>query len=716
MISISLSGDLVTWTNSFSNGTPIKEVIEEPNLSIRENLKLGVQSTNSLKLTVSGLVAYCHEFVSESKKFIRFAHDGDVTFVGKLQTYNTKFDDGEVATLSLTYKDFIDVWKDATFCPNPREAKISYKDPNVKDVGTYSNKEEYLKNLEKVRNDLYKEFTEGTWKGNSTVYEMYVDTLNKIDDVKGGDGSGVYEWEFSALKRDGYRAIDMADTSHSLLHKLLSYLPVSEYRYFSIISTVTRTTPVIAFKCSGDDKILDVVNGFCEQNSIAISMHGFEIHVHDLYEQKGQATTVRRIEAEATLTDKPYIDKTFPDIRWCSKVDNVEYSQKGINTPLFHAESTHELGAYKIYPDDGSYLELEFKPRMPSNVEVFNVRISEWHTGASSRGLSSIFDPFGNIFPKVWMHKEFGTRAFAQVKNPVYYITFKKWSVFCYGTVTYVEYADVLKSLHSNGDETTCKYIYNIDDARKYDLVRKWQKDADSKYYTFYADDNLNLGDLITLSGIEDKALIVTSKTDRLDPFGGYTYTASEVIDSSQVSFDENHQAVNLELPTPSNGFTLTATKSLIPCGFDGQPSDSTPIRITCVVDSLLSTPTCEVDGKPIQLTEEFDRIGDDALTTGRWHIDIDPYLSGYAQQTYEFTVGGKTESVTLRKVATSNTEAQYAIGTDPENPPVQEAKWNGEVCTWNGEVATWDEGLWDENPTQPARGEYLWMRTRSRA
>lgn len=68
---------------------------------------------------------------------------------------------------------------------------------------------------------------------------------------------------------------------------------------------------------------------------------------------------------------------------------------------------------------------------------------------------------------------------------------------------------------------------------------------------------------------------------------------------------------------------------------------------------------------------------------------------------------------VTVTKDKTDELQIEYAVGTDPDTPPIGDMLWGGEQMIWEGDVMAWDDGLWTTEAPTPGRGQYLWMRTR---
>lgn len=644
---IELGNTLTEFVSAFENGIRFDKVVENSSLSLRQSLKLGSLSGNSLRLTLSGNLALCEAFLAY--KYLRVTKDDHVVFVGVLQTYNKKTETPTQSEYTVTYKDMAEDWKAVVFCPDTYQA-FHNGDTNSYDVGSVIDAPSLISILEEQRDDLYKQYTSvGSDYGLSQfLYEEYARVVNMINDIRNGLGSGEYGWEWSCVKTDGYKVLDMDNHDKSLVHKLISFLPNSNN--LTISSSFSRLTAVRAFKVDAKDKILDTLLKVCSQNCIALTLEGLTVKLHDLFRQSGTAKTVAKIEREATLSDKPYIDLTQPDVRWCSYDEEVLYDGPflGLGKYLFEGESTEVFEPNSYYPSNNQHLwSIPFQPTIPANSELFRTSITNKKTAVYKRGwVGGMY--VTNAFPEIVAFKSHGDKCLVRLRNRYVNAKYKAWGVLVSGRATFVGYNSVVTSIVSNGKEETCKYIFSADDARNYDAVRLWSKSSDARYYSFYADDELSLGDLVSLTGVSDEALIIISKTDNLDAFGGYSYTASKVIDSKQVSFDEFYQAIPLDMPRLGDSLKIYASRTEIYCSADGTPQDTTPILVT--IDAM-SEPTLFIGDQAVPLTRVTKMDGDDEILLDTWEARVSADLGGNGSIVLTASLDDSTVNLTITKM-----------------------------------------------------------------
>ena len=611
---ISLSIDLDTWDTTFTNGVPFYRYVLKPSLSIRTSLKLGKLDTNSMKLTVDAPNGYAEQFIGY--QYVKVTKDNSILFVGTLVSANKRVDDLVYSRYDITYKDLSHEWTDAYFCDNPRTAYMN-SDPLAHDIGNIVDSTSTLETLAERRDYYYNLYHSTTSKyyGNTVVEAMYVAYLTAYNDVVNNLGSGEYVWQLPITEADSYTICNPSDTSHSLVHKIASYLPF--YNKLTVNATCTKSDVVKAFKAtctktinySGEylstteddenDKVLDVLLDVCKQNGIAVSLNGFILTFSDFLSQSGTATTVTEIEQNATKAMKPYQDTSSSNIAYCNEVITFH----PIDSEVFSATGSIEGQTYYPSKDEGLASMQLNDSNAPVDCELFATTIESWVCKRTKSYLKNGTWVLSN--PTLVESKAFGDKAYFRIKatNPD---TKQDWKVIAKGYVTYTKFNKVLRTGGTwNGDIDRCEYIYAEDTARDYDLVSRWYKEAESQYWKFSTTQDLALGQLVSLSGISSDVLIIMSKTISADDFGSISYTASKVIDSSDVSFDVDYTSPNTAIEENwRDKVSLEISRPYMFFNWDGTLVDNSVVRILVATNG--TEPALTFGGTVVTLEQRY--------------------------------------------------------------------------------------------------------------
>lgn len=731
MTIIALSNDLSTWSTTFSNGEPLYKYVENSKISQRQAIKLGSLQSNNIRLTVSATPAHVAEFIGY--KYIKVTVDSSVVFVGVFNTSNKRAIDTDFQECEIQYNDLSANWKDALFCENPRTLWLNH-DSRAYDMGEMVAEQKTIEVQQNTVNVLYNLWKDPAYANWAEFYQKaYLEARAKLEDMQSGRGSGSYGWTWAIDSTANIKVCDPLHPSASMVHLICAYLP--NYSLLTINALCTKPDIVTAFKVESvtkdadldvpadikqyatGDKVLETLLAFCAQNCINVTLDGFTLTFTEAYTPSTTATTVQ-VEAEATKMEKPYKTYSYDDVKFPSEVLHLVFDKNApsyARDSMFYIKLAGETRSI-VPPANEPMMQLPYTFDIPQNMELLHTEITGSETERSAVKTKLFSSGYiGNTKATIINYYYHLDKCYARVscnydssvKNADFKIRF-------FGNATLVGYTTTLKSSgNRSGKVTKFPYIYSEDSARKYDALRQWFDLADANYWTFTTEQDLAVGSTVALSGVDNNALIVTSKTKRWDNGIYYIYTASKAVDSVAVSVDTAFTPVDVNLPANDHSIFVQCTRQNIACTNGGAPKDTTPPRI--LIDTDGTEPSLKVNNTEVTLTREQVTTpaddGDVITEANRWYYDVTLPSTMSTPISFVASVGAVTRNGSIgiifdgEKGETGETGETGEDGTDGAYTEYQFAK--------NTSQTTAPTTGWQNSPIGVSDGEYLWMRQR---
>ncbi len=640
-IKIGLATDSMTFTPTatyqadngydyaFQNGNPFTDIVEKGSYDISEGFTYGSSArTNTLKFNLSGSMAQIKAI--EQYSHIVVYKDGVLAFSGCRPTFSKKIDKGVGA--SGTSESYV-------------ESSVSFEDYSVrlKDV-TFSSDETF---------DLY------------------------------------------YTSQDGIKVCNPNDTTHSLVHILFSYLDKNnEFTlHFGVIPSILKTTTVSYFSATFQDKVLSVLSDVLKQAGLAYYVSKTDIYVLDILEElDGIATNIPNIESGATKKGRSFIKLNIPEIRMATAriVENVKIfdsSEMTVKSKMWSWDPD------KYYPEDGSYAEGSYscekkddkhpngKDEDEKEKRYFNFRDVHFY------GDTSIFTGNG-AYLDYFSRNATGVKY--RIKNTS--IIDRKFRLSLNADVLLFKYITGFKpTTEWDGSKDECDYIFSPEMAQRYANALMYQKKTEATYYEFYSDatesypNGYPINSVVTLQGTDESnpLLLIVSRSDKLDPFGGFSYKAVPY-DRTGVAISRSYVASKEELPPTDESFQLSASREVVECFADRTPKDTSDIRITVTIKNRLLSPTLTIADETATMKREKAAVTGttEYADTDNWIYDINPNLNGYDTCKIVVTVGSESRGLTISKVIDSPSTdfnmiapdgyevvTQYAFGEKGKGP-----------------------------------------------
>ena len=593
---------------SFENGNPFSDVIEEGSFSVSQGFSYGADArTTTFKCSMSGTMAQMKAI--EQYSHIAVYKDGALVFCGCNPTFSKKIPRGvgrdgkgeSFVEASVTYEDYSAGFKDVAF----------------------STDESF---------DLF----------------------------------------YSS--NDAIKVCDPDNPSKSLVHILFGYLDRNKAftLHFGAMPSILKTTVVTYFAASYNDKVLSMLSDVLKQAGLAWYVSNRDIYILDVLETlSGTAVNIPDIESGATKKGRSYVKLEIPEIRMATAriaEDMVVYDSGTMtmdgkdwawSDPVYYPskEKYVEASLSCARKEDGAKNGKDSDER---EKRYFNFRDRNFY---GSKG--SVFgEPYG-AFLDHFSRSSSGLKY--RVRNTS--LLKRDWRLRQNADVLLFKYSNAYRPKDADGNDVwngkseDCDYVFSQDMAQRYADALMYQKRTEAVYYEFYADvtedypQGYPINSVVSLQGTDEDnpLMLITSRTDRNDPFGGYEYRAVPY-DRKGVTLSESFVASNESLPASDEGLSMSISRELVDCLADGTPKDTTAIRITVTVTNRLFTPTLEIAGTAVDLTKVTEKVstGDDTyeyVDTDDWIYDLDPTLGGADSCSVVAKAGTQSASRTIRKI-----------------------------------------------------------------
>lgn len=593
---------------SFENGNPFADILEEGSFSVSQGFSYGSDArTTTFKCSMSGTMAQMKAI--EQYSHIAVYKDGALVFCGCNPTFSKKIPRGvgrdgkgeSFVEASVTYEDYSAGFKDVAF----------------------SSEESF---------DLF----------------------------------------YSS--NDAIKVCDPDNPSKSLVHILFGYLDRNKAftLHFGAMPSILKTTVVTYFAASYNDKVLSMLSDVLKQAGLAWYVSNRDIYVLDVLETlSGAAVNIPDIESGATKKGRSYVKLEIPEIRMATAriaEDMVVYDSGTMtmdgkdwswSDPVYYPSKEKYVEAFFscARKEDGAKNGKDSEER---EKRYFNFKDRSFY---GSRG--SVFgDPYG-AFLDYFSRNSTGLKY--RVRNTS--LLKRDWRLRQNADVLLFKYSNAYRPKDADGNDVwngkseDCDYVFSQDMAQRYADALMYQKRTEAVYYEFYADatedypQGYPINSVVSLQGTDEDnpLMLITSRTDRNDPFGGYEYRAVPY-DRKGVTLSESFVASNESLPASDEGLSMSISRELVDCLADGTPKDTTAIRITVTVTNRLFTPTLEIAGTAVDLTKVTEKVstGDDTyeyVDTDDWIYDLDPTLGGADSCSVVAKAGTQSASRTIRKI-----------------------------------------------------------------
>lgn len=593
---------------SFENGNPFSDVIEEGSFSVSQGFSYGSDArTTTFKCSMSGTMAQMKAI--EQYSHIAVYKDGALVFCGCNPTFSKKIPRGvgrdgkgeSFVEASVTYEDYSAGFKDVAF----------------------STDESF---------DLF----------------------------------------YSS--NDAIKVCDPDNPSKSLVHILFGYLDRNKAfsLHFGAMPSILKTTVVTYFSASYNDKVLSMLSDVFKQAGLAWYVSNRDIYVLDVLETlSGTAVNIPDIESGATKKGRSYVKLEIPEIRIATAriAEDMVVYDSGTMT-LDGKDWAWSDPVY--YPSKEKYVEASFscarkedgakngKDSDEREKRYFNFRDRNFY-GNTGSVFGDSYGAFLDYFSRSSSGLKYRVRNTSLLK--------RDWRLRQNADVLLFKYSNAYRPKDADGNDVwngkseDCDYIFSQDMAQRYADALMYQKRTEAVYYEFYADaaedypQGYPINSVVSLQGTDEDnpLMLITSRTDRNDPFGGYEYRAVPY-DRKGVTLSESFVASNESLPASDEGLSMSISRELVDCLADGTPKDTTAIRITVTVTNRLFTPTLEIAGTAVDLTKVTEKVstGDDTyeyVDTDDWIYDLDPTLGGADSCSVVAKAGTQSASRTIRKI-----------------------------------------------------------------
>lgn len=574
--------------------------------------------------------------------------------------------------------------------------------------------------------------------------ESWVEASISFDDysakLKDRKFSSSEDFDLYYTSADNVYVCNVDNTAKSLVHILLGYLfPSGDFTvHIGSMPSVLKTTKVTYFSVNYDDKVLSVIKDVFEQAGLAYYIVNRHFYVIDVLEtMSGTAVNIPNIEEDAVKKGRSFVELKIPEIKMATariaedvrvydsgdmQIDGKDWAWQ--DDTYYPADDMYAEGSYTCEKKDDDHPN--GKNDDEKEKRYFNIREREWEGEISwLTGNGAFLDYFS--------HDKKGVKY--RIRNSG--VLRRSWRLAQKADVLLFRYATGFKPAEWDGEDKECDYIFSTEMAQRYANALMYQKKTEALYYEFYADvlpsypNGFPINAVVSLQGTDETnpLLIITSKTDKFDEFGGYVYKAVPY-DRAGVSLSPSYVESKETMPVSDQRFTLSLSRDVIECYSNRTPRDTTAVRVTVNVRNKLVTPELKVAGTVVQMERERVQVtvegGTDWAETDNWIYDIDPNLNGYDTCQIEVTVNGVTVERTISKL----------VPNDGLNPdiivPSGQVLWtqycygdaNGPVPRWVADSSYdledaaslvadiwWQDEVNGECPLRPRTGYYIWRR-----
>lgn len=560
--------------------------------------------------------------------------------------------------------------------------------------------------------------------------ESYVVAQMSFSDYSGSlkdvTFSGSEEFDLYYTSSDNIKVCNTSDTSHSLIHILLGYLdPNHRFTvHFGNMPSILKNTKVTYFSVTYEDKVLSIIKDVLEQAGLAMYFDRMHIYIIDVLEElSGTAINIADIESDAVKKGRSFVEISIPTIlmataRFVTDVtvyDSGEMSISGDDW-YYPAEDTLAEGSFSYSAKEDDEKEKRY----------FNFRERDFY---GEHGLLG----FGNDL--VYFSRT-STGLKYRVKNDS--ALRRKFRLKQKADVLLFKYATAFTPTENwNKEESECDYIYSNEMAQRYANALMYQKKSQAVYIDFYADttsqypNGYPINSVISLQGTDEvnPLFLITTKTDKLDPFGGYTYRAIPY-DRGNVQLSSNYVESKEGLPQYDGKFTAYVSRDVIVCHSNHTPKDTTPVQVVVNIKDRTVVPVLTVNGTEVAIQREkvpvITQGGTEYADTDNWIYEIEANLFGYDTCQLQVTVGDESWTSTISKSADTDSVAppiivpegytlvtQFCYGTEHNPDPrwVEDASYTLEDASSLVSDIYWVDAVDGECPLRPRVGMYIWMR-----
>lgn len=497
------------------------------------------------------------------------------------------------------------------------------------------------------------------------------------------------DWQWTITEADGWKVCDGNNTAKSLAHYLFNKL--DRQGLFTLHCTYTDISSVKYFHVEGKDKVQRVFSEFLKQNALAYYVCNKDVYIVDVLENiQGTATTIPNIEGGATISEKPFIERKVPYVRFSQLTtkygeqvyDSGEVSvNSAISGDNFYPSSTTYATAECSYKDVGKDEEV---------VAYRNVRYNFWTQGSINPDL--LIKGESRPTPDGARSGSVSGKGFDFMVDNDNWTLRRKFRLTFTATVDILSYANLVKPQDGtlwDGDEKKCEYIFSTASANRYINALLYQKDAEAKIYNFYSDLDLALNSICVIQNVTKQAefIRITDKIDNLDDFGGYTYKGVPYSGEGVVT-DGQYVPVEYTAPSTLKDFYFTADKNYVIVD-SGIAVGGQSITFTIKLKEYIGTPTLTVNGVLQTLqrvtSEEDDSVDGKAFTCLYTPSGALDRLSAIANLDGEI----KEINFTLidNSVVESITQYYISLSTEELIPAYEGADWEDTLPSYEGKV-----------------------------
>lgn len=510
-----------------------------------------------------------------------------------------------------------------------------------------------------IRNGVGKQGNKESWVELQVSYDDYSTMLKDVKFSKEEDFDLFYQ------ASDGVKICDLENTEKSLIHILLRYLdPDSVFTVkFGKMPEILSTTVVQYFAVAYDDKVLSTLQDVLEQAGLAMYIVCQNIYILDVLETlTGDAVNIPNIESGATRQGKSYIDLRIPEIRMATA--RIATGMTIYDSGDMKMEGRDIDDVYRYYPDENSKMEASFSCAREDDVpngkktderekRYFNISEPSFYGQKVFGWGPSLYN-----YTKTSKGIKYGVRSECLLRC--------SWRLSVKGDVLLFKYDSAYKpDDHSllNDDRKDCDYIFSADMAQRYANALRQQKVQSGTTYSFYADtdeahpNGYDINSVVTIQGTDEAnpLMLIISKTDNFDPFGGYNYKAVPY-DREGVKISNSYIESKEALPRYSTDFTASLSRDVVECFRNRTPRDTSPITFTAKIKNPLITPQLKVEETPVDMTRKTEKVrGTDSqegdAETDEWVYNIDPNLNGYDTCKLTLTVEDTTVNYLISKL-----------------------------------------------------------------
>lgn len=560
--------------------------------------------------------------------------------------------------------------------------------------------------------------------------ESYVVAQMSFSDYSGSlkdvTFSSSEEFDLYYTSSDNIKVCNPSDTSHSLIHILLGYLdPNHRFTvHFGNMPSILKNTKVTYFSVTYEDKVLSIIKDVLEQAGLAMYFDRMHIYIIDVLEElSGTAINIPDIESDAVKKGRSFVEISIPTIlmataRFVTDVtvyDSGEMSVSGDDW-YYPAEDTLAEGSFSYSAKEDDEKEKRY----------FNFREKDFYGehGLLGYGNDLVYFSRTSTGLKYRVKNDSALRRKFRLKQKADVLLFKYATAFT-------------PTENWNKEESECDYIYSNEMAQRYANALMYQKKSQAVYIDFYADttsqypNGYPINSVISLQGTDEvnPLFLITTKTDKLDPFGGYTYRAIPY-DRGNVQLSSNYVESKEGLPQYDGKFTAYVSRDVIVCHSNHTPKDTTPVQVVVNIKDRTVVPVLTVNGNEVAIQREQVPVitegGTEYADTDNWIYEIEANLFGYDTCQLKVAVGDESWSTTLSKSADVESVApdiivpegytlvtQFCYGTEHNPDPrwVEDASYTLEDASFLVSDIYWVDAVDGECPLRPRVGMYIWMR-----